>query len=62
MGKARKATTTTTGGKNANGTLDGHAFSRNYVLAVLRRRGKGRVKDIVAMFDNMSREGGEWCI
>jgi Ca2+-binding EF-hand superfamily protein len=60
IGKARKATTTTTGGKNANGTLDGHAFSRNYVLAVLRRRGKGRVKDIVAMFDNMSREGGEW--
>jgi Ca2+-binding EF-hand superfamily protein len=60
LGSARKATGTGANSKNSSGSLDGHAFSRNYVLAVLRRRGKGRVKDIVALFDNMSKEGGDW--
>ena len=46
--------------KAQSGALDGHSFSRNYVLAVLAQRGRGKVKAIINIIDKNSAGGGDW--
>jgi Ca2+-binding EF-hand superfamily protein len=60
LSKSRRAKKVGSGKKGPNSALDGHAFSRNFVLAVLKTKGKGKVKHIITTIDEKSKTGGNW--